>query len=223
MARQNADHGETRPVERDRLTQDAGIEPELPLPPAVGDDGHGLGARPVVFGQNGTADQRARAVAGEEIARDEQCAGAGGFAARDGGDAFANRKKREHIGESRPVIPEVAVGGVGERGAHLESAPGVAGAHAGVAVQLRVEPDPVDQAQLMRISDRHRAQEHRIQCRKDCGVDADTEREGDDGDAGEPRVLPQHPQAEANVLDHGLADTRAAAPAGIPHMHGTTS
>src|ERR1041384_48609 len=61
-----------------------------------------------------------------------------------------------------------------------------------------------------RISHRKRAQSERIHNAKNGGVGADTERESQYGDKSESRILAQHSEGMARVLQESLEDVNAA-------------
>ena len=56
--------------------------------------------------------------------------------------------------------------------------------------------------QLLGITHRQHSQQHRIDDRENGRVSTDAEREGENRDCGEPRVLREHPYPVLQVLNH---------------------
>src|SRR5215470_8007787 len=70
---------------------------------------------------------------------------------------------------------------------------------------------PLKHHKLLRIPDRQRAKESRVNQAKDGGVGADAEGEGKHGDGGEAGRFAEHAEGEAQILQKRVGEGQAAA------------
>ena len=183
--RRDADDGEGRAIERQRLADDRRVASQAALPEAMADD-HDRRRLLVVFGREPAAERRLDAeqrevVAGDHLRRDLLRLGpAAPVQLREG--------ERRHPGEHLVLVAEVLVVEMRERQ---------------VARVALVEHE--DRHQPVRLGHGHRLQQDDVDHAEDRGVRADAEREGERRDDGEGRALRQHAKAVAQVLEHKRA------------------
>src|ERR1019366_521288 len=73
-------------------------------------------------------------------------------------------------------------------------------------------PRAIELQELLRCAHAgERPEEQGVDCGEDRGVQPDAERERDDDDGGEARVLDEEAPGESNITQHGLARSRGVA------------
>ena len=181
--RHDANHGERRPVDRERPADDGRIAAEAAFPEPVGQHDH-RSRLDVLFSREAAADRRLRAQHGEVAA--------GGDLQQDlfGGVAVApvhlREGERRHLGEHLVLRAQILVVQVRQR--EVARIARVGHEHgretAGLLDGNRPEQDRVDQAE-------------------DSGVGADAKRKRQHGDRREPRTLDEQTGGVLDVVKHG--------------------
>ena len=195
-------------VQLEDLPHHARIATEAPLPVAVVEHRHraGVGLN-VVFGGEGAAHGRLHPQHGEEVAGHDLSQRALGLPL--GLEAQGHRKARQHSREDRVLVAEVAVHRVGK------GLIGEEGAHVGTGA--------VEQHQLLGASDGQEAQEDLIEEGEDRRVGADAEAQRGHHEKAEARVLAEHPERVAQVLDDSFHESSPAPRSRGPCQAGATS
>ena len=197
---QDADDGDRFTVHDEPPADDAGVGAEAADPEVVGQDRHGRDAGAVVARAGEPAEHGGEAHDVEEVAGDEADLDGChlGVAPQYG---VPGRVLRD-IGERRRAAPQVADFGDGEE--HVLAAEPVG----------RVAE--VDQAVAVAMG--QRLEQHAAHDAEDRRGGADTEREGDDDDSGEPGIPAERAEAVAEVGEDVL-DPRQ--PALVPYRLGS--
>ncbi len=190
--RHHADHGPGFTVERDRLSQHAGIAGEVPHPEPVREHRHLMSAPLLLLGREEAAEarleaERRRELMGRPVHQDPL-----GLAACDP-DVAPGRVVRSHRRERLRAIairPEI-----GERHAHLR-------------IRGRHRPD---ENQPLWIAIGQRTQEHRVDGGEERRVRAEAERKREHGRRRESRAAAESAKCIEEILQH-----RFTPPAGRP-------
>jgi hypothetical protein len=180
----DANDREGHAVQRERLADDIGIAAEAALPEAVADDRDRRGLEIFVGMERAPAREvgaeKREVIAGDDLKND---------LLRRGPAAPIDLRKghRRHLGEDVILIAQILEVEMRDRQ--------VAGIPL-VGRENRREP--------IGFPDRDRLQHRDVHEAENRGVRADAESEREYGDCGECRALHQHPQAVAEVLNHGV-------------------
>jgi hypothetical protein len=185
--RQHADDGERGAAERHGAAQDFGIGGEVRAPQAVADQGDRGGAMALVLGSEAASEHGLHTEHGQEVRRHAQHPEVlGALPAEDEGAAEPDAE----IGEDLATRAPVDVFGIRDRCRGI--------------VRLQVP----EEDQALRLRERQRPHQDRVNDAEHRRRGADAEPEGQHGDRGEPGTVPQHAQTLPEVLTHPVPHDR---------------